>query len=125
MSQAERNAIIGQKVRFYRTAKNISMEKLCDMLPTKITHQQLARYETDQSRWPADLLCEIALALNVETELLLGIGKDAKRWLHPDEPEAERHKMLLLELPERGRKIIYQVITGLHQFDEEQKGKKA
>ena len=113
MSQAERNALIGERVRFYRTSKELSLEKLANSLPTPVSGQQLAKYETGVSRWPADLLVDIAVKMRIDIRLLTGLesgkheGKDTPEW------EAEKYKSIILSLSERTRKVIFKIIDGV------------
>lgn len=68
-----KNVAIGIKVRTHRKARGLSMEQLCDLLTDKITPQQMALYETGKSRWPADLICDIARILPADVRKLLDI----------------------------------------------------
>lgn len=60
------NVRIGERVRRYRKIKGITMETLGSSLPHPVSGAMMARYETGGSRWPADLLCEIATFLEVD-----------------------------------------------------------
>lgn len=107
------NELIGERVRFYRTSRKLSLEHVAEKLPTPITGAQLARYETGQSRWPADTLVGIARILRTDIRLLVGLedgkheGKSSPEW------DAEKYKCIMLELPEKNRKIIYKIIDGI------------
>lgn len=112
----DRNTLIGDRVRFYRTAKGWSLATLAGMMPKPICGQQLARYETGQCRWPANLLIDMAVALAVDIRILTGLedgkheGKDNAEW------DAERYKYLMLKLPEKARKVLYKIIDELTDF---------
>jgi transcriptional regulator with XRE-family HTH domain len=108
----DRNALIGERVRFYRTARDMSMAQLCDMLEIDITLQQFARYETNLSRWPADLLCQVADALQTDIRILLGLEEQSKKLKGP-EWEAEKYKGIILDLPAKSRKAVFNMIDGL------------
>ncbi len=107
------NELIGERVRFYRTTRKMSLEHVGGKLPIPITAAQLARYETGQSRWTADTLVGIAKVLRVDIRLLVGLedgkheGKDSPEW------DAEKYKCMLLELPEKTRRIVYKIIDGI------------
>ena len=106
-----RNAIIGDLVRYYRTSRDMSMQKLADALAEPFTHQQMAKYETGKSRWPADLLLEIADILEVDIQFLM-----VKKGINTDNHEAwaaERYKSIMLKLPFKARQVVYSIIDGV------------
>lgn len=107
----KRNEYIGKRVRFYRTAKGISLEKLAAELPLRISSQQLAKYETGLSRWPVDLVSHIAAVLKEDILFLIdaeengvAIGKGTPEW------EAEKYKNRLLKLTPWLRGLCYKTI---------------
>lgn len=106
-----RNATIGERVRYYRTSKEMSMEKLGSMMTPPITAQQVAKYETASSRWPADTLCSVAQALRVDIRVLAGLDDKAPK--STEEWEAERYKAILLNLHVRARKVVYRIIDSV------------
>lgn len=105
-----RNILVGERVRFYRTSKGLSLVKMASAFPYRVSGNQLAKYETGQSRWPADMLCEVAVILKVDIRLLTGMedgkheGKNTAEW------EAERYKCILLALHDRARKALFKII---------------
>lgn len=107
------NALIGERVRFYRTSKGITLDKMAASFSVPISGQQLAKYEVGKSRWPADLLIEIAKDLRLDIRLLTGLedgkheGKDDAEW------DAERYKSIILSLNEKARKVVYKIIDGI------------
>lgn len=112
----DRNKLIGQRVRHYRTAKQMSLDALAGLLPRQLSAQQLANYEVGKSRWPADLVCELAVVFGVDIRLLVGMeygkheGKDNHEW------EAEKYKTKLLALRPMVRNVIYKTIDELEQI---------
>lgn len=88
------------------------MGDVCQAIGTDITLQQLSRYETNLSRWPADLLCEVAEALEVDIRILLGL-EDQTGKLKGPEWHAEKYKVIILKLPEKSRKAVFNMIDGL------------
>jgi transcriptional regulator with XRE-family HTH domain len=106
----DRNQIIGERVRYYRTARNLSQQAVVDQLQQKMTAQNFALYETGQSRWPADLLCEISEILRVGVHLLYTV--DHMRFQRKRDPdwEAEKYKTVMLGMTPRIRKITYRII---------------
>lgn len=119
-AKIDRNAIIGERVRFYRTTRELSLDKLCKMLQNPITGQQLARYETGQSRWPADLIINIADVLGVELrELTTHDGRARKNQTEPvnvEEWEAERYKRKILKLSESARRMVFGFIDDMKKI---------
>lgn len=68
----KRNTEIGARVRKARKARAMTLQKLCGVLPEKISFQHLSNYENGASRWPAVLLSDVADALGVDISNLLG-----------------------------------------------------
>lgn len=108
-----RNILIGERVRFYRTSKGLTQAEMASALPVPLSGQQLSKYENGDNRWPADTLIGIAIFLGIDIRLLTGLedgkheGKDSDGW------EAERYKNILLGMRERARKVIYKIIDGV------------
>lgn len=108
-----RNKLTGERVRYYRTAREMSLQKLADSLPVPVGAQQLSKYENGVSRWPADLVCDLAKVLRVDVRLLLGLedgkheGKDSAEW------DAERYKHTLLNMTQKARRVAYRIIDGV------------
>lgn len=113
----EHNAIIGYNIRFYRSTRDISLQKLSTMLAEPISGQQLAKYETGQSRWPADLVCEIADILEVDINTILGVShNNDESAIGTAQWDAEKVKALFLRMPEKKRKISISVVEAINNF---------
>lgn len=110
----DRNKIIGERVRFYRTARDMTMSDLVEALGNPILHQQLAKLEQGKARWTAVLLYEISCVLDVDIRKLIGIeGTDKGGHVGPDEWKAEKYRGLLLKLHPDVRTLVYRLIDGL------------
>lgn len=109
--EIDRNYLIGERVRFYRTARKMSMAELAAELKHKLSAQQIALYERGKSRWPAELLCEISIILRIDLRTLSGM-EDSVRSGRKDSPDwdAENYKAKLLALTPKFRQIAYQII---------------
>lgn len=67
-----RNDMISEKIRTERTLRGISLAELSSRLKENpIQLKQLSKYERGESRWPADLVAEVALVLEVPVANLL------------------------------------------------------
>lgn len=64
------NAIIGARVRYKRVALDMSMGEVVAELRNPITIQQFANYERGISRWPVDLLSDVARILSMDIKAL-------------------------------------------------------
>lgn len=115
--QQPRNALIGERVRFYRTARDMTMSDLAARLENPITQQQLARYETGISRWPADLLVDIAVIFKLDIRLLTGLEDGKHEGKEDDEWDAEKYKSILLTMPIAARKVVYGIIEDLRKLN--------
>lgn len=109
----DRNAIIGERVRFYRTAQDISQVRMAEELPRKISPQQLAVYESGKSRWPADLLCEVGDFLKIDIRILAGVEDPGE---HQGDWEAERYKNILLSMKKKMREMAYAFIDKINEL---------
>ncbi len=115
--EIDRNKLIGERVRFYRTANDMGLDALAISLPVAMTSAaMLSRYETGASRWPADLLAAVAMVLRVDIRLLIGLedgkheGKENHEW------EAEKYKIVILSLPDRFREVCYKIIDAISKL---------
>lgn len=104
----DRNKIIGERVRQYRKAREMTMEEVGKRLSRPVTAQGMALYETAQTRIPADILCEISLILHCDVRNLAGMehraAEGSQDW------EAENYKAKLLRLRKKTRQFIYRII---------------
>lgn len=102
-------------MRKYRISRRLSLARLIKKLPpdTAPFPQQLARYETGQSRIPADLLVDIAKALRVDIRSLVHPDGVRNASGNPDENNADKYRNILLGFPERTRRLIYKIIDGV------------
>lgn len=107
------NYLIGERVRFYRTSHGISLENLGAAVTNPISGQMLARYETGQSRWPADLVVDISTELGVDIRLLTGLEDKKPLMESTEEWELEKYKHILFSMSDKARKIIYLIINGV------------
>lgn len=108
--EIDRNELIGDRVKFYRTSKKISRAKLVKCLPRKLTHQQFGRYEAGASRWPADLVCEVAEMLQIDIRLLLAMENGARERKDTREFIAEKYKSIMLSFDDKQRNFLYRII---------------
>jgi transcriptional regulator with XRE-family HTH domain len=113
---ASQNDLIGKRVRFYRTSRNLSLEGLAEKLPTALSIAQLAKYEAGQSRWPADLMCATAAALGVGVLQLLMGDELRELELKGEAWKAEQCRQQLLQMKPKQRQLIYQVIESIVNF---------
>ncbi len=112
-----RNAIIGERVRFYRTSKSWSRQKLVEMLKIPISGAQMSKYESGLSRWPADLVIEIAGLFKLDIRMLLSKDAPTPAEKGTAEWEAEKYKNLLLSLPDDQRQLCYSTISGMTKIN--------
>lgn len=112
----DRNKIIGERVRFYRTTQNISLQDMAAALAKPITLQMLSKYETGGNRWAAEMVCSCAEVLKVDVKLLLGMEDSP---LVPGDIawDAEHYKWQLVLLGERARKIVFTIIDALSKME--------
>lgn len=66
----EINTTIGSRVRAARNSMGFAIVDVTSQLRKPITIQQFARYENGGSRWPVDLLVEVAGILHMKIESL-------------------------------------------------------
>ena len=114
-----RNKLIGDRVRYYRTSKGWSLDKLATSIENPLSGQQLAKYETGVSRWPTDLVCDIAVTMRVDVRLLVGLESGKHEGKETDEWEAEKYKNLLLGMPRDFRSFMYNTINMLIKLNKE------
>lgn len=107
------NKVIGERVRFYRTTRKMTMEKLAEQLAVPISPTQLHKYETGVSRWSADLVCDIAMIFRLDVRLLLGMEDGKHEGKSTEEWDAERYKCIILTLPVKVRGVIYRIIDSI------------
>ena len=88
------------------------MGDLCESIAIAISLQQMANYEKNISRWPADLLCEVAEALEVDVRILMGLEGKTPGIKSP-EWQAEKYKTITLKLPDKSRRAVFNMIDGL------------
>jgi len=109
-----RNMIIGERVRFYRLSKGITMEGLLEAIGSDLPFQSLSRYEKGTGRWPADLLIDIAIFLKVDIRKLTGM--DGEDIAEDEERIAETYKTRILDMAPKARTLIYKIIDGIRSF---------
>lgn len=111
--EKDRNTIIGERVRYYRTTQKLSLKDAADQVERKITPQMLSLYEKGKSSWPADLICELAKVLRIDPRLLLGMESGRHERKDSPEWEAEKYKNSLLGLKHKSRAVVYKIIDGM------------
>ena len=68
---------IGQRIRKYRKAYNLSQEQLAEQVEISVTH--LSHIETGNTKLSLTVFVNIANALNVQTDALLYAANDNKK----------------------------------------------
>lgn len=114
--EKDRNTIIGENVRYYRTARRLSLQELANGLPRKLTAQQIANYETGKSRWPADLLAEVSLFLRADIRRLVGTEFSIRPRKESEEWKAESYKNILLSMKGKTRLLVYRIIDAIEDI---------
>lgn len=112
-----RNFKIGQNVRLHRTARGMSLAALGKAVSPQKSGQQMALYESNQSRWPADLLCEVSKILAVDVYELLGMENTFKERKNSPDWKAEKYKIKLLSLKIKARSVVYRIIDCVAELD--------
>ncbi len=93
---------IGQKIRKFRKAKNISQEELAEKVGISVTH--MSHIETGNTKLSLPVLVKTALELEVQTDELL-FDAEAGKPLALKEIEDE-----LMECSSREVKIILEIV---------------
>lgn len=104
------NTLIGDRVRFYRTSRKLTLEALGERLQQPLSYQMLARYEAGEAHWRADLVCEVAKLLRIDVRLLLAAEEDGRVVKGTPEWKADKYKNTLLNISEKAREAIYRLI---------------
>lgn len=103
----EINSLISSRVTFFRKTRGMSMSELAAKLKHPLSHQQIQKYESGQSRWPADMVCEVAELLEINVGQLLCQDEVVDLEQKSVEYEAEKYKQLIKQLPAELRSLVY------------------
>jgi transcriptional regulator with XRE-family HTH domain len=112
----EHDKQLGRRLAAFRKARNITQIDLAQRLG--ITQGGLSKYERGQLRIHSELLRQLADAVGVSTDELLGVPAKPARpiKLSAEDREAQRlwkKFQLVMELPEKDRRAVIRLVNSL------------
>jgi transcriptional regulator with XRE-family HTH domain len=103
----------GERMQAIRKARGLTQVQLAEAAGT--TQRAVSYYETEAGFPPAPAVIELAKALRVSTDELLGVKPPRVERVH-DDPEARRQWkrfQMVSTLPERDQKAVIRLINSL------------
>lgn len=94
----------GERLRVLRTAAGYTQQELAQELG--ISRRRVAYYEGETEHPPAALLADLAAALGVTTDALLGVASLPKRTAKPDTRLQRRMKQIERMSPRERRQVL-------------------
>jgi len=98
----------GEHLARLRKAAGYTQQQLADEIGT--TRRKIAYYEKESPHPPANLLTDLAQALNVTTDELLGIAAAKKKKARQPDTRLLRRMQQIEKLPARDKRQLIQVI---------------
>ena len=103
----ETSANFGQRLAQLRKEAGFTQQELADEIG--VSRRMVAYYETESEHPPANLLVDLATALKVSTDELLGVKATKKKTTQPDNRLLRRMQQIE-KLPAKEKRQIIQVI---------------
>lgn len=100
--------LLGSRVAQLRKDQGLTQVRLAEAL--EISQQMVASYEVGRRRIPVSMLQELAKALSVEVDVLLGDEPTKVRTKRGPVPTLARHMERISALPKTQQKFVLQVI---------------
>jgi len=100
----------GQRLKAIRTSKSLTQQELGELVG--VSQRVVAYYEADDAQPPGALLVELATALDVSADELLGI-EPLKEKLPPKTARIRRRLQQVEELPPADQKAILKFVDAL------------
>jgi transcriptional regulator with XRE-family HTH domain len=103
-----------QRLVELRKERGITQTDLADLIGS--TQRAISHYETVAEFPPANVIVDLARALGVSTDQLLGL-KPTKKTLPTDDPDVRRlwkKFQRVLDLPEKDQRAVLRLVSSLH-----------
>ncbi len=104
----------GERLLRLRRDRGLTQGQLAELVDS--SQRAISSYETVLDFPPTQVVVELARALGVSTDELLGLRAPKSRQALPDDPEARRFWkkfQLVLSLPEKDRRAVIRLVNSL------------
>jgi transcriptional regulator with XRE-family HTH domain len=108
------SSAFGERLLQLRRARGLTQLQLAELIDS--SQRAISSYETVLDFPPTHVVIELARALGVSTDELLGLRAPKSRQTLPDDPEARRlwkTFQLVLSLPEKDRRAVIRLVNSL------------
>lgn len=109
--KVEPTSEFGKRLLALRESRGLTQTQLADAIGS--SQRAISHYETVAEYPPASVIIDLAKALHVSTDELLGIKKQKQPNEPPETKRLLRRFKKVLELPEKDRRAIFRMINSL------------
>lgn len=113
MARKKAQTSFGQRLVAFRKARGMTQVRLAEAIGS--TQRAVSYYETDAGHPPVLVIADLARALGVTTDELLGAESERRAFAidPPDTQRAWRQFQQVLSLPEKDRRAVLRLINSL------------